>query len=65
MPITYHVDAAAARVSAYPMGSKVPRVFLTLPRDCLDREPYVLAAIIAAEHASTRANGDQVTGRRS
>ncbi len=59
MPITYRVDAAAARVSAYPMGSKVPRVFLTLPRDCLDREPYVVAAIVAAEHASPRRDGEQ------
>ncbi len=65
MPITYRVDPAAARVSAYPLGSKVPRVFLTLPRDCLDREPYVVAAIAAAEHASARATGEPGTGRRS
>ncbi len=65
MPITFRVDAAAARVSAYPMGSKVPRVFITLPRDCLGREPHVVAAINAAEISSARRDAEQRSGSRA
>lgn len=45
----HQLDDDSARVSARPRSSYEPEVFVFLPQDYLDREPYVVAAQVAAQ----------------
>lgn len=46
---TFFVNFAAARASASPRGAEAPKVSVTLPADFERREPYAVAAQVAAE----------------